>query len=235
MLNFIYSLDLFSIRRSIIHLDIQLLYIDNDLAVCSKPAGVLSESPGMPDLLIQQLRRPVYPVHRLDQTTGGAMVFAFSPETCNALQKLFQQDLVVKDYLAVISGRPETDVGVFHDLLFHDRKNNKTFVVSSRRKGVREASCEWHVLSTLPHGSDTISLVSVRLHSGRTHQIRIQFASRGFPLVGDKKYGSRISAHLPSLWASRITFKHPCAHGKTVDVVSSPPDLSPWNLFDRYI
>ena len=209
-----------------------VLYRDSSLVVCEKPVGVSSESPGLPDLVREQVGLTVYPVHRLDRTTGGVCVLACSPKSSAALQALFRQDLVIKEYLAVIAGTPGTMSGSFSDLLYHDTRTNKTFVADSRRKGVREASCEWKVLETADDASGKITLVRVSLHSGRTHQIRIQFASRRMPLIGDRRYGSRIKAPVPALWSVRICFPHPLT-GKPVDVSSAPPDRFPWSCFRR--
>ena len=209
---------------------IPVLYCDDTLLICEKPVGVLSESPGLPELLAKQEGFPVFPVHRLDRTTGGVCVLARSPQVCASLQRLFLQDRVVKEYLAVLSGVPETSSGVFTDLLYHDQRVNKTYVVDKRRKGVREASCEWNVLETADGASGAISLVRVRLHSGRTHQIRVQFASRRLPLIGDRRYGSRVRAAAPALWAARISFSHPLT-GKPVEASSAPPALFPWSGF----
>lgn len=208
-----------------------VLYRDSFLVVCEKPVGVSSESPGLPDLVREQEGLTVYPVHRLDRTTGGACVLACSPKSCSALQTLFRQDLVIKEYLAVIAGAPETASGSFSDLLYHDTRTNKTFVADRPRKGVKEAFCEWQVLETAEKPEGILSLVRVRLHTGRTHQIRVQFASRRMPLVGDRRYGSTVRAAVPALWAARISFPHPFTEGKTVDVVSSPPVSFPWSAF----
>ena len=212
-------------------MDIRFLYIDESLVVCEKPVGVSSESPGLPDLIQKQKGFAVFPVHRLDQTTGGAMLLARFPAVCTALQREFQEDRVIKEYLAVVSGVPETDLGSFSDLLYHDQRTNKTFVVDKPRKGVKEASCDWTVMETAEWAEDKISLIRVRLHSGRTHQIRVQFASRKMPLVGDRRYGSRIKAYAPALWSSRLSFSHPIINDRMVDVSSSPPAVFPWSYF----
>lgn len=211
---------------------IPVLYRDDTLLVCEKPVGVSSESPGLPDLLCEQEGGPLFPVHRLDRTTGGACVLARGPQACAALQRLFLQDRVAKEYLAAVSGVPDAASGTYTDLLYHDPRANKTFVADSRRKGVREASCDWTVLETADDASGKITLVRVSLHSGRTHQIRVQFASRRMPLIGDRRYGSRIKAPVPALWSVRICFPHPLT-GKTVDVSSAPPDRFPWSCFSR--
>ena len=209
---------------------IPLIYCDDSLLICEKPIRVPSESPGLPDLIREQEGYPVFPVHRLDQTTGGVCVLARSSSVCTEMQRLFQLDQVIKEYLAVVSGTPDTDSGLFYDLLYHDQRTNKTFVVDKMRKGVKDASCEWSVLETVDSPDGRISLVRIRLHSGRTHQIRIQFASRKMPLVGDRRYGSRIRASVPALWSARICFPHPLSD-QTIDVSSRPPDGFPWSCF----
>ena len=212
-------------------MNVLLLYCDDSLIVCEKPVGTSSESPGLPDLVRGQEGFSVLPVHRLDQTTGGVCVLARSPRVCAALQQLFQQDQVVKEYLAVVSGVPESTSGSCSDLLYHDPRTNKTFVVNRSRKGVKEAYCEWSLLDTTEVPEGPVSLVRVLLHSGRTHQIRVQFASRHLPLVGDRRYGSKVRSDVPALWSRRICFSHPVFPEKKVDAVSAPPDSFPWSCF----
>ena len=130
-----------------------------------------------------------------------------------------------KIYLAVLRGVPEAPEAALEDLLFHDSRTNKTFVVDRPRKGVREAKLDYRVLAE----AEGLSLVRVRLHTGRTHQIRAQFASRGLPLLGDIRYGSRADC-TPALWAWRLRFRHPKT-GSAVDVLCPPPDDYPWTLF----
>lgn len=206
--------------------------MDSDLVVCEKPVGISSESPGLPELLAGRTGRKVWPVHRLDQGTGGAILFAFSPGTCASLQQLFLQSQIRKEYLAVVSGvLPETS-GSWNDLLWHDRKKNKSFIVTRLRGGVKEASCNWSVLGTSDPDVQPLSLVRVALHTGRTHQIRVQFGSRGYPLVGDRKYGSRIPSGTVALWSSVLSFPHPNQKSGAVSVFSAPPSVFPWNRFE---
>lgn len=213
-------------------MEIPVLYADATLAVFEKPVGVSSESPGMPELAAEQLGRKLWPVHRLDQGTGGAIVLACSASSCAALQRLFQLNLVEKTYLAAVSGCLPEETGVCTDLLWHDRTKNKSFIVSRRRAGVKEASCSWEVLASSEYEGQAVSLVRVRLHTGRTHQIRVQFGSRGFPLLGDRKYGSRIPAPSPALWSAGISFPHPDGKSGAVSVSSAPPPVFPWSLFN---
>lgn len=172
--------------------------------ICVKPRGILSAKdasgkPSMNDLL---LPREVFPVHRLDKDATGLMVFA---KTANAAACLSQQmgDCFEKEYLARCEGfLPEN--GELSNLLYHDRVKNKTYVVKRKRAGVKEARLSYRVLSR----DESSSLVRVRLYTGRTHQIRVQFASRGYPLLGDKKYGAKTGGAL-QLCSCRLSFRHP--------------------------
>ncbi len=212
--------------------EIPLLYTNPSLIVCVKPVGISSESPGLPDLVAEQCGCKVLPVHRLDQGTGGVIVLARTSAACASMQRLFQENKVKKEYLAVISGCPEEIDGVFTDLLWHDRQKNKSFVVDRRRAGVKEASCAWKLMNSTFYDGQKIALIRVFLHTGRTHQIRVQFGSRGFPLVGDRKYGSRLAAETFALWASAISFPRPDQKSGSLSFTSLPPDIFPWNLFD---
>lgn len=211
---------------------IEILYKDRDLIVCKKPAGVPSQPDlsGAEDLLtaLSKDYKSVRLVHRLDTPTGGVMVFGLSQKATAGLCALVQDhELFCKEYLAVLPKSPESDEGTFRDLLFHDKRTNKSFVVDKARKGSKEAVLEYRVIA---RNEDGHALALVRLHTGRTHQIRVQFASRGLPLVGDGKYGSREKCPFIGLWAYRLAFPHPI-NGKEI-VASSEPDtaLAPWNF-----
>lgn len=195
--------------------------------VCIKPVGTASqgEDPeSLPQLLKQQLGTAVYPVHRLDQAVGGVMVFAKTPQAAAKLNREIAENRLQKEYLAVISGAPEEDCGELRDLLFHDRFKNKTYVVSRARKGVKEASLSYRVLAS----REGQSLVHVRLHTGRTHQIRVQFASRGWPLLGDGKYGSRKNAAGPALWSCAVAFR---LDGRDYRFCARPPQTGVWAAY----
>ena len=226
----IFILPLF-ITKEPFAVDIVILYRDPSVIICEKPVGVSSESPGMPELVASLIGQTVWPVHRLDQGTGGVIVLALSRDSCSSMQALFQHSAVQKEYLAVVSGCPGTQSGSWTDLLWHDRAKNKSFVVNRSRSGVKEGSCDWTVLETVTHDHHTFSLVRIRLHTGRTHQIRIQFGSRGFPLVGDRKYGSRIPSDTVALWSAAVRFCSPQHQNGVVSAVSTPPPVFPWNMF----
>lgn len=204
-------------------MSLRVIYTDRDLCICVKPAGIPSEGEGMPSLLKTALNcDQVYPVHRLDQAAGGLMVFALTKKAAAEMTSLFSGNQTIKEYLAVVSGIPENREGIFSDWLFHDQRKNKTFVVDKERKGVKKAELAWILQGVSNSGPDPFSLVRVALHTGRTHQIRVQFSSRKMPLVGDGKYGSRIKAPFLALWCCRLAFRHPLT-GEMIDFYLEPP------------
>ena len=205
--------------------DIDILYQDAHLAVCVKPAGVDSQN-GMPALLRENLGGEAFCVHRLDRDVGGVMVYARTSEAAAALSKAIAEGTLEKTYLAVCAGCPATSQGEMRDLLFHDAQRNKTFVVTRQRRGVREAVLDYRVLAA----REDCSLVRVALHTGRSHQIRVQFASRGLPLLGDAKYGSRVRGCGVALWSAALAFPHPLS-GETLRFTAPPPDTEPWTRF----
>ncbi len=188
-----------------------ILYSDNNIAVIIKPVGLDSETE-MPAALKQALGGEIFPIHRLDKNVGGVMVYARTKTAAASLSKAVQEGLMIKEYVALVHGTPPEN-GDWEDLLFKDSRKNKVFVVNRERKGVKKARLEFKLLPSVATGvsslsADETSLVHVRLHTGRSHQIRVQFASRGFPLVGDHKYGSRDEATAPRLFSCRITFPY---------------------------
>ncbi|MBR2042597.1 MAG: RluA family pseudouridine synthase [Oscillospiraceae bacterium] len=213
----------------------KVLFEDKFIIICEKPANILSEpGDGGEDIVTmasEHVCKPCYLVHRLDRNTGGAMVLSKMQKATGKLSEAIQKREFEKEYLAVIKGVPEEDEGIFKDLLFKDSQKNKTFVVKRERKGVKEASLEYKVLAKTEHPSHgVISLVRVKLHTGRTHQIRVQFASRKMPLLGDGKYGSRDNHCETALWSFRLAFSHPIT-GENIESKSMPPEEYPWNLF----
>lgn len=210
---------------------IEILYKDKYIAVCIKPVGVISEEEGMPTRLREQLGTDAYCVHRLDTAVGGVMVYALTKKSAAQLSAYIAGEMLNKEYLAVVEGIPEPVAGVMEDLLLKDGAKGKSYVVQRLRKGVREASLEYHVLRSVATVNGTYSLVWVRLHTGRFHQIRVQFASRKHPLLGDGKYGSRCNKCTTALWSYRLGFPHPkSGELRTHSVL--PPNQFPWNLFE---
>ena len=179
----------------------EIVYKDQNLIVCIKPVGIDSQHE-LPVQLSELLKGQIYDVHRLDINVGGIMVYARNRKTAAMLSRHIQEGRMVKEYLAIVHGQPP-EQAVWEDLLWKDSRKNKVYVVKRERKGVRKAKLE---LKTLQPGEK--SLVHIRLYTGRSHQIRVQFASRGFPLVGDHKYGSRDKRTAPQLYSYRLTFPY---------------------------
>lgn len=172
-----------------------ILFENQHMVVCIKPVGMDSEG-DVPTALGGE----VFAVHRLDKNVGGVMVYARTKAAAAALSKAIQDGSMIKEYVAMVHGTPPQS-GDWADLLFKDSSKNKVFVVKRERKGVKKARLEF---TRLTDGDP--ALVRIRLHTGRSHQIRVQFASRGYPLVGDHKYGSRDDSPTPMLFSCRLTF-----------------------------
>lgn len=209
----------------------KLFYLDSDVVVCTKPAGVLSESGGMPELLNRQIGwGDTWCVHRLDMAVGGVMVYARSKEAAARLSNALAGRELGKRYLAVVQGRPERDEDTLKDLLFHDSTTNKTYVVKRQRRGVKEAELRYRRLETRNAAEGELSLLRVELITGRSHQIRVQFASRKLPLVGDSRYGSSYRGSSIALWCEQLSFPHPKT-GAVLSFTARPDDEWPWNQF----
>lgn len=211
----------------------KILYEDTHLLLVEKPIGVPSQE-AVGDCVPKRLADIGYSVkvvHRLDKPTGGVMVYARTEKAAAKLSALVgQHDLFQKEYFAVVQGIPDKNEDTLTDLLYHDVRKNKSYVASHQRKGVREATLDYAMLETAATDEGAFSLVRVRLHTGRTHQIRVQFASRKMPLYGDSRYGGVKGANL-GLWSHRLTFPHPIT-GEELTAVSHPDwDAAPWCYF----
>lgn len=178
-----------------------ILFSDNAIIVCIKPVGLDSEAE-VPEALKAQFPGEIFTLHRLDKNVGGVMVYARTKQAAGQLSKAIQEGTMVKEYVAMVHGTPP-EAGDWEDLLWKDSAKNKVFVVKRERKGVKKARLEFRCLKP---GTD--SLVRIRLHTGRSHQIRVQFASRKFPLLGDHKYGAKDSIEAPMLFSCALTFPY---------------------------
>ncbi len=213
---------------------IQCLYRDERLVVCLKPQGMRStdEPGGLPDMLRRQLEQENEPlclrtVHRLDQVVGGVMVIARSRVAAQLLSAQIADRRFQKEYLAVVEGVPGQAEGEFRDLLARDKARRRTYVAPAPGKGVQEAVLRYRLVGS----NDGFSLVRIQLLTGRTHQIRCQFAARNLPLVGDLKYGAQArEMEGIALWSHRLSFDHPQT-GERMDFSAPPPEIWPWTLF----
>ncbi len=220
----------------------KILYEDKYLLLCEKAVGENSQfatdegSKNLPEKLMDYRAGGsedsyIGLVHRLDMVTGGVMLYSKNRNLTGKLSELVSTKEYKKIYLAVVTSRPEADSGEMTDLLFHDKQKNKTYVVNKERRGVKPAALKYRTLESvnLPSG-EQISLVEIELLTGRTHQIRVQFASRKMPLLGDGKYGSKHNCGC-ALWSHRAEFIHPQTQ-KPVCASSNPPAVYPWNMFE---
>ena len=211
----------------------EILYKDRDILVCVKPPRVLStdEPGGLPELVRQELGDPkadVRTVHRLDRVVSGLMVLARNPAAASELSRQIREGAFQKEYLAVVHGGPSVPEGTFRDLLGRDKARKMTFVAPEPGKGIQEAVLDYKVLAAEADRAKVL----VRLHTGRTHQIRVQFASRGMPLYGERKYSQRNDPCEIALWSYRLGFAHPSTR-EPMEFTKEPPESDPWIMKAR--
>lgn len=207
----------------------EFLYADNDIVVCIKPPRVLStdEPGGLPELVREALGDPstdVRTVHRLDRVVSGVMVLARNAKAASELSRQIREDLFEKEYLAVVHGTAQQS-GTLRDLLYRDKARRMTMVAEAAGKGVQEAVLDYQLLNR----TESLSRVKIHLHTGRTHQIRVQFSSRNLPLVGERKYAVLEDPCEIALWSYRVGFTHPVT-GEKMSFSHEPPRCYPWTV-----
>ncbi|MGN1195860.1 MAG: RluA family pseudouridine synthase [Acutalibacteraceae bacterium] len=209
-----------------------ILYEDKNLIVIEKSVGILSEGEtpeSMPYILNEMTGGRIFPVHRLDRGVGGVMVYAKTQRAAAKLSAQVSERKLKKEYLAVVHGIPEEKSAVLEDLLFKDSKKNKTYVVKRERKGVKKAVLSYETVLCGAYGENDFALVHIKLQTGRSHQIRVQFASRKHPLFGDGKYGAADNEKNIALWSYALEFFHPDTN-EILRFTLKPPEES---LFGR--
>ncbi|MBQ8860433.1 MAG: RluA family pseudouridine synthase [Ruminococcus sp.] len=211
-------------------MELKILFEDKHLIAVVKPYGVLSQgnekTKSICNDIAEYLKKKgekgeVFVLHRLDKTTGGVIVFAKTKEASAKMSALIQSGEFHKVYYAVVEGKLSRNTGALGDLLYHDKAKNKTYVVKRERKGVKEAKLCYVSHGESIYNDKEVTKVEVLLLTGRTHQIRVQFASRKHPLVGDRKYGSSINSKEIALWSREINFKHPMTN-EFVKITAEP-------------
>lgn len=222
-------------------MDIPIIYEDNHLLVVEKPVNIpvqedRSQDKDLLSLLKQDIKiryqKPgnVYLglVHRLDRPVGGVMVFAKTSKAASRLSDMVRRRVFEKNYLAIVRGRPAKAEGRLTDYLVKNRQKNIVYVTQSNHKEAKKAVLDYRVIGT----KDDLSLVQIQLHTGRSHQIRVQFANIGCPLYGDQKYGQHVNqpGEQIALWSSEIKFQHPTKKD-TRQFTSTPPNVYPWHLW----
>ena len=206
-----------------------IIYRDADIVAAVKPSGVLStdEPGGMPELLrlelgVSELRT----VHRLDRVVSGLMLLALNSESASELSRQIRDGEFHKEYLAVVHGEPP-ETGTLRDLMYRDKARKMSFVTDTPANGVQEAILNFETLGR----ADGMSLVRIELVTGRTHQIRCQFAHHGWALVGERKYAVQDDPCKIALWSHRLSFTQPVT-GEEMDIRLPPPEAWPWSLFE---
>jgi len=208
----------------------ELIYQDTEIVVAIKPSRVLStdEPGGMPELVRDALGDPkadVRTVHRLDRVVSGLMVLARNPQAASELSRQIREDKFQKEYLAIVHGKPDEPEGRLCDLLVRDKARKMTMVAQTEGKGVQPAYLRYKAVNQ----HENMTRVSIQLETGRTHQIRVQFASRGMPLVGERKYSTLNDPCEIALWSYRLGFYHPRT-GEFLEFTHKPPEIYPWTI-----
>lgn len=210
---------------------LNILYEDNDIIVCIKPAGIATQNnhagtPDMVSLLKNHLRssqpdRQPYlaVIHRLDQPVTGLLVFAKNKKAASGLSRQLTTDGFGKYYLAGLSNSPVPEEGTLTDYLVKDRHTNTSHVCTKDTPGSRKARLHYKVIKK----TENSAIVAITLDTGRHHQIRVQMSSIGCPVIGDVKYGAPHPGQL-QLFACRLTFQHPVT-GKPLDFILDQPDI----------
>lgn len=221
--------------------DIKIIYEDNHIIIAEKPINILSQSDktndsDMLNMLKAYLKKKyrklgaVYLglVHRLDRPVGGVMVFAKTSKAASRISKSIRSMELRKTYYAVVRGKPDLETGKLENYLIKDEKTNIVRVVREGTGESKQAILRYNLIDT----KDDLSLMKIRLYTGRPHQIRVQLAYFGHPIYGDQKYGADVNTtgQQLALWSYEICLEHPVKK-ENLSFSSLPPDVYPWNLF----
>ncbi len=209
---------------------VKILYEDESILVCVKPSGTLSEMSdkenSLPRMICaERALDTLFPVHRLDREVCGVMLFAKTQDAAKKLSADVSEHRIKKEYIAIVEGEMDKESDTLVDLLFKDSAKNKSYVVQRERKGVKKASLFYETIAK----NNGTTLVRIELHTGRTHQIRVQFSSRGHAVLGDRKYGSSLKSDEIALCSHKLTFCHPKTK-KEMSFLHTPQELGIWKI-----
>ena len=221
---------------------VKVIYEDNHLLVVIKPQNIPVQEDESKDkdlltmlkeYLVEKYNKPgkayLGLVHRLDRPTGGVMVFAKSSKAASRLSEQMKEGDFEKRYFAVNVGIPREEKAVLKNYLKKNSVNNMVYACAPTENGAKYAELEYKILQT----NNGLSLNDIRLHTGRSHQIRVQMNAIGCPVYGDMRYGGeKARKGYLALWAYYLSFSHPVSKERLVFRVQPPADINPWNLFD---
>lgn len=220
----------------------KIIYEDNHLVIVEKPVNIPVQADNTNDLdmltILKQYIKEKYQkpgevfiglVHRLDRPVGGVMVFARTSKAASRLSEQIRTRTFKKTYLAVVRGVPVTKKATLRDFLLKNDTTNMVSVVKEGTKAAKEAVLDYEVLAT----KRDLSLVKIKLHTGRSHQIRVQLSNFGYALYGDQRYGQHVNkpGQQIALWASSVTFEHPTKK-EELTFNCNTPKVEPWLGFN---
>lgn len=224
-------------------MNLKILYEDNHIIVVEKPVNIPSQGDKTGDedmltiikkYLIEKYNKPgdayLGLVHRLDRPTGGVMVFAKTSKAASRLSEQIRDKKFEKEYLCIVDGKMEKNNDVFEDYLVKNEKNNLSKVTDSKNKNAKQAKLEYEVVKY--NEEINLSVVKVKLYTGRHHQIRVQFSSRNHSLYGDQKYGTRGRGKQLCLWAYKLSFYHPTTKEK-LEFEDYPEKIGSWKILSE--
>lgn len=223
---------------------LNILYEDNHLLVVEKPVNMPVQEDSSKDLdllnlakkyLVKKYNKPgdafLGLVHRLDRPVGGVILFAKTSKAASRVSNEIRLNRLDRVYYTIVRGQPMKSKATLTDYLLKDTKTNMTSVVKKSNKDAKKAVLDYEVISK--NRKEDLSLLRVKLHTGRSHQIRVQLAYMGHPIYGDQRYGYKVNkvGQQISLWAHELGVKHP-TKDEIVTVQSKFPNEYPWSLFN---
>ena len=221
----------------------KIIYEDNHIIVVEKPVNIPSQGDktGDKDMLslVKEYLKEKYNkpgevylglVHRLDRPTGGVMVFAKTSKAASRLSQQVRNKEFMKKYLCIVDGKMEKEEDTLKDYLYKNEKNNMSRIVNPKEKNAKEAILDYKVIKY--NEEINLSVLEIALHTGRHHQIRVQFSSRNHSLYGDQKYGTRGRGKQLALWAYSLSILHPITKER-MEFKVYPEKIGSWKILEQ--